>query len=278
MSSVVVITGAASGIGKGIAKKMANGYSLVLVDVNSISLNVVAEEIRKEGAIVSIVVGDVSLRETHKKSVAEAAKIGTLTGWVNCAGIGGVFPLHALPENQTDVMKVLEVNQIGTMWGCAEAVKSFTDSKVSGSIVNISSVHGRRAYLDHAVYEMTKAAIDALTRNAAVVYGPYGIRTNSVAPGAVMSEAMEQSFVDAPDPQGRRQWLEMTTPLKRIAQTSEIAEVVEFLISPRSSYLTGQSICVDGGWTASLGISELDQKLALKYGLNEKTGLPNKND
>jgi len=70
----------------------------------------------------------------------------------------------------------------------------------------------------------------------------------------------------------------MTTPLKRIAQTSEIAEVVEFLISPRSSYLTGQSICVDGGWSASLGVSELDQKLALKYGLNEKTGLPNKND
>ena len=278
MQHVVVITGAASGIGKGIAKKMANGYSLVLVDVNSISLNAVAEEIRNEGAVVSVVVGDVSLRETHKKSVAEVSKIGTLTGWVNCAGIGGVFPLHALPENQKDVMKVLEVNQIGTLWGCAEAVKSFTDSKVNGSIVNISSIHGRRAYLDHAVYEMTKAAIDALTRNAAVVYGPYGIRANSVAPGAVMSEAMEQSFVDAPDPLGRRQFLEITTPLKRIALTSEIAEVVEFLISPRSSYLTGQSICVDGGWAASLGVSELDQDLALKYGLNEKTGLPNKND
>jgi len=276
MQPVVVITGAASGIGKGIANKMANGYSLVLVDVNSDPLEVVAEEIRKKGVTVSVVAGDVSLRETHRKSVVEASKIGTLTGWVNCAGIGGVFPLHALPENQKDVMKVLEVNQIGTMWGCAEAVKSFTDSKVSGSIVNISSVHGRRAYLDHAVYEMTKAAIDALTRNVAVVYGPYGIRANSVAPGAVMSEAMEQSFVDAPDPLGRRQFLEMTTPLKRIAQTSEIAEVVEFLISPRSSYLTGQSICVDGGWTSSLGISELDQDLAISYGLNEKTGLPNK--
>ena len=276
MQPVVVITGAASGIGKGIANKMANGYSLVLVDVNSAPLDVVAEEIRKKGVTVSVVAGDVSLRETHRKSVAEASKIGTLTGWVNCAGIGGVFPLHDLPENPTDVMIVLEVNQIGTLWGCAEAVKSFTDSKVSGSIVNISSVHGRRAYLDHAVYEMTKAAIDALTRNVAVVYGPYGIRANSVAPGAVMSEAMEKSFVDAPDPLGRRQFLEMTTPLKRIAETSEIAEVVEFLISPRSSYLTGQSICVDGGWTASLGISELDQELALKYDLNEKTGLPNK--
>ena len=278
MQPVVVITGAASGIGKGIANKMADGYSLVLVDVNSAPLDVVAEEIRKKGVTVSVVTGDVSLRETHRKSVAEASKLGTLTGWVNCAGIGGVFPLHALPENQKDVMKVLEVNQIGTMWGCVEALKSFTDSKVSGSIVNISSVHGRRDYLDHAVYEMTKAAIDALTRNVAVVYGPYGIRANSVAPGAVMSEAMEKSFVDAPDPLGRRQFLEMTTPLKRIAQTSEIAEVVEFLISPRSSYLTGQSICVDGGWSASLGISELDQDLAMKYGLNEKTGLPNKND
>jgi NAD(P)-dependent dehydrogenase (short-subunit alcohol dehydrogenase family) len=276
MKPVVVITGAASGIGKGIAKKMVNGYSLVLVDVNSVSLNLVAEEIRKKGSTVAVVVGDVALRETHRKSVAEASKIGTLTGWVNCAGIGGVFPLHDLPENPTDMMIVFEVNQIGTLWGCAEAIKSFTDSKVSGSIVNISSVHGRRAYLDHAVYEMTKAAIDALTRNVSVVYGPYGIRANSVAPGAVMSEAMEQSFVDAPDPEGRRQWLEMTTPLKRIAQTSEIAEVVDFLISPLSSYLTGQSICVDGGWTSSLGISELDKDLSVSYGLNQKTGLPNK--
>jgi short-subunit dehydrogenase len=134
MQPVVVITGAASGIGKGIANKMANGYSLVLVDVNSAPLDVVAEQIRKKGVTVSVVAGDVSLRETHRKSIAEASKIGTLTGWVNCAGIGGVFPLHDLPENPTDVMIVLEVNQIGTLWGCAEAIKSFTDSKVSGSI------------------------------------------------------------------------------------------------------------------------------------------------
>jgi len=72
MKPVVVITGAASGIGKGIAKKMVSGYSLVLVDVNSVSLNLVAEEIRKKGSTVSVVVGDVALRETHRKSVAEA--------------------------------------------------------------------------------------------------------------------------------------------------------------------------------------------------------------
>jgi NAD(P)-dependent dehydrogenase (short-subunit alcohol dehydrogenase family) len=78
---------------------------------------------------------------------------------------------------------------------------------------------------------MSKAAVDALTRNIAVVYGPYGIRANSVAPGAVMSEAMIQSFVDAPDPEGQRQWLESLTPLKRIANPSEIAEVVDFSIA-----------------------------------------------
>jgi hypothetical protein len=127
---------------------------------------------------------------------------------------------------------------------------------------------------DHAVYEMTKAAVDALTRNVAVAYGPFGIRANAVAPGAIMTPALEKSFVDAPDPVARRQSLELLTPMKRIGQPSEIAEVVAFLLSTRASYLSGQSVGVEGAWTSALGVPEIDIELAKRYGLDHKTGLP----
>jgi NAD(P)-dependent dehydrogenase (short-subunit alcohol dehydrogenase family) len=274
VDEVVVVTGAASGIGKAIAKKISLRARVVLVDVNEANLAKVEKEISGAGHQIACVAGDVSKRSTHIQAESAARKLGVLVGWVNCAGIGGIFPLHNLPTNETELMKVWDVNQTGSLWGCAIAVENFIKEKRKGSIVNISSVHGKQAYLDHALYEMSKAAIDALTRNVAVVYGPYGIRANSVAPGAVMSEAMIQSFKDAPDPEGRRRWLESSTPLKRIADPSEIANVVDFLISDNSSYVTGQSIYVDGGWTSSLGSREVDSELAKKFNLEVENGLP----
>ena len=274
VNKVVVVTGSASGIGRAIAKKVASRASVVLVDLNGEKLVEIEKELTARSVRVTHIVGDVSSRITQTQASQAASKLGELIGWVNCAGIGGIFPLHALPESERQLFHVWDVNQMGTLWGCATALEYFTNHKKGGSIVNISSVHGRQAYLDHALYEMSKAAVDALTRNIAVVYGPYGIRANSVAPGAVMSEAMIQSLVDAPDPEGRRQWLEDHTPLKRIANPSEIAEVVDFLISENASYVTGQSIYVDGGWTSSLGSQMLDNRLAEHYNLDLRTGTP----
>lgn len=121
---------------------------------------------------------------------------------------------------------------------------------------------------------MTKGAVDALTRNVAVTYGPYGIRCNAVAPGAVMTPALAKSFADAPNPKERRENLEKLTPLKRIANPSEIAEVVAFLLSDKSSYVSGQSIAVEGAWTSALGAIDLDENLARRYGLDPRSGLP----
>lgn len=95
-----------------------------------------------------------------------------------------------------------------------------------------------------------------------------------MAPGAIMTPALAQSFVDAPDPVARRQSLELLTPLKRIGEPAEIAEVVSFLLSSRASYVSGQSIAVEGGWTSALGVPAIDSGLAERYGLDPKTGLP----
>ena len=271
-----VVTGAGSGIGHAIALRLANDYSLINIDINGDNLKKVEAEIKNNGGEVQSLVGDVSKRETHIKARELATSAGALTAWVNCAGWTRGAALHDFPNDPKVFEELMGTNQNGTFWGCAEAVHYFVNHKVKGAIVNISSVHGRRAWRDHAVYEMTKGAVDALTRNVAVTYGPYGIRCNAVAPGAVMTPALAQSFVDAPDPQARRESLELLTPLKRIANASEIAEVVSFLLSEKASYVSGQSLAVEGAWTSALGVGDLDPTLAQSYGLDPKTGLPRK--
>ena len=168
--------------------------------------------------------------------------------------------------------EIIGINQIGTFWGCTEAVASFVKGKVKGAVVNISSVHGRGAWRDHAVYEMTKGAVDALTRNVATTYGPYGIRANAVAPGGVLTPALKEYFVKFGAK--HRQALELMTPLRRLAEPSEIAEVVSFLLSSKASYVSGQSLAVEGGWLSALGSGDLDPDLAKKYGLKSENGFP----
>ncbi|MDA2992752.1 MAG: SDR family NAD(P)-dependent oxidoreductase [Actinomycetota bacterium] len=274
MKEVAVVTGAASGIGRGIAKRLAEDYTVILIDLNPKTLPVVEKELTDAGHQAYSVLGDVGQRATHQNARALAESKGNLISWVNCAGWTRGAPMHDFPNDPAVLEDLIGANQIGSFWGCAEAVASFTTRKAPGAIVNISSVHGRRAVPDHAVYEMTKAAVDALTRNVAVAYGPFGIRANAVAPGAILTPALEQSFVDAPDPVARRNSLELLAPLKRIGEPSEIAEVVSFLLSTRASYLSGQSIAVEGAWTVGLGVPEIDSELAKCYGLDSKTGLP----
>ena len=274
MTEVAVVTGAASGIGRGIAHRLAQDYTVILVDLNPTNLPLVEKEIKDAGHQAHSLLGDVGKRSTHINARELAESKGDLISWVNCAGWTRGAPMHDFPNDPAVLEELINANQIGSFWGCAEAVASFTTRKVPGAIVNISSVHGRRAWPDHAVYEMTKAAVDALTRNVAVAYGPFGIRANAVAPGAIMTPALEKSFVDAPDPVARRQSLELLTPMKRIGEPSEIAEVVAFLLSTRASYLSGQSVGVEGAWTSALGVPEIDIELAKRYGLDHKTGLP----
>lgn len=276
MSEVAVVTGAASGIGRAIALRLSLDYQVILVDLNPSTLPQVESEILDASGMAYSILGDVSQRQTHISARNLAKEYGDLTAWVNCAGWTKGAPLHDFPNDSAVLEEIIAVNQIGTFWGCAEAVGSFIEQRLPGAIVNISSVHGRRAWRDFAVYEMTKSAVDALTRNVAVTYGPYGIRANAVAPGAIMTPALKNEFSIAPDPQERRESLERLTPLKRIGEPPEIAEVVSFLLSPLASYVSGQSIAVEGGWTSALGNGDLDIELAERYGLNSKTGLPKK--
>jgi NAD(P)-dependent dehydrogenase (short-subunit alcohol dehydrogenase family) len=252
MLDIAVITGGSSGIGNEISLQLSNHYQVVIVDIDLDGLNRTKSEIEKRGNEASIFCGDVSKRETLVSARKLAESKGKLISWVNCAGITNTAPLHNFPNKSEYLTRIIEVNQIGTFWGCVEAVSSFIDNQVTGSIVNISSVHGRQSAPGHAVYEMTKSAIEALTRNVAVTYAPYGIRANAVSPGAIMSPSLERSFSEKVGGGHRRELLQNLSPMNRIGEAIEVANVVKFLLSSDASYLTGQNIAIDGGWTSSL--------------------------
>ena len=174
-------------------------------------------------------------------------------------------PLHELDEET--VRAVVETNGLGYLWGCSAAVSAFVDQTSGGSIVNVGSIHGRASFLDHAAYEFTKGGIDALSRSVAVSYGAYGIRANTVAPGGVRTPHLEAQIASAADPEAEERGLADGPPLRRIATVDEVASLVAYLLGDESGYISGQSIAVDGAWTAAFGAPVPDAALDARYGV-----------
>lgn len=244
-----VVTGAGSGIGRAIAERLhADGWAVALVDRDEPAVQTVAAGLGDGAAWVS---GDVADRRTHQRAAESAVALGPLAGWVNCAGVTRPCGLPQLTEGEAAA--TIDVNLYGTLWGTQAAVGHWLAAGTGGALVNISSVHGRRAYPDHAVYEMTKAAIEALTRNVGVSHAVDGIRANAVAPGGVRTPALEESLASALDPAAAMAELTDFIPAGRLAEAAEVAAVVAFLLSDQAGYISGQTLVVDGAMTTHIG-------------------------
>ncbi|MDQ3443050.1 MAG: SDR family oxidoreductase [Chloroflexota bacterium] len=237
-----LITGGATGIGQATALRLAaNGVSVVIADMNDDAGKATADRI--DGLFVHC---DASRHEDVKQAMQEThVAFGSIDILVTAAAhTGGHYAAAEMPV--TEWQRGIDVSLSGAFYASKYAA-SIMKVQRYGSIIHIASVEGMIGAVNHAAYVTAKTAIFGLTRSLAIDYGRFGIRVNAVSPGIIDSgrpdiEAAKQ------DPERVRFWREMTV-LNRIGRTEEVAAAVCFLASDDASYITGQNLAVDGGWT-----------------------------
>jgi NAD(P)-dependent dehydrogenase (short-subunit alcohol dehydrogenase family) len=257
----VVVTGCGSGIGRAIAIRLAaDGWGVVGIELNADGAKSTAEEIGKPHRVLT---GDASERAVLAAAREMAESLAPLRGWVNNVGVALMGNLHE--PREPDVEKVMKVNLMSHFWGSSEAISTWVRHRTTGAIVNVSSVHGRSAFNMWAAYDVAKAGIDALTRYIAVEYGPVGIRANAVAPGAIRTPLVSQVIRESPDPKIAELEMSIQHPLERIGEPEEVAAAASWLLSDEASFVTGQSLAVDGGLTSRCYRYNPDANLLARY-------------
>ncbi|MFV8818014.1 SDR family NAD(P)-dependent oxidoreductase [Haliea sp. E17] len=240
---VALVTGASSGIGDAIARKLAaNGFDLVVVARRKERLQALAADLEGQ-ARVEVVVGDVTDPSTSEAAVQRAMDVfGKLDCLVNNAGSGIWAPVG----DTTDEMMndVIDISLKGPFWFCRAAVKVM---QPGSSIINIGSVFGVIGGMTGGIYCAIKAGLIGLTHALAADYGAQGIRSNVVAPGVIRTE-MTDAFWDAEPFQRSNQ---EQTPFNRDGTMEDVAATVLFLASEGGSYINGQTIALDGGWSTT---------------------------
>lgn len=239
--AVALVTGAAGGVGRAtVALLTARGARVVAEDIDP-AVHDLADD------AVAAVQGDVADPATVRSAIAAAQeRFGALHVVVNNAGRFLLKPTAQTSDAEWD--ELLRVNVRGAFLHCREALPVLAEHG-DGRIVNVTSISGVIGLPGQTAYCSTKGAIVQLTRQLAIEHAP-GIRVNAVAPGAIDTGFTDEAMAGVPNPEERQAQVAAEHPLKRLAQPEEIAEVIAFLASPRSSIITGAVIMADGGFTA----------------------------
>ena len=245
---VAIITGAASGIGKGIAEKFAReGAKVAIADINLETAEKTAREIGPSAMAVKVDVGDKACVEAMADKVEE--KLGPLDIFVNNAGVSYVAPFLDCSEQLWD--KTMLINLKGAFHGCQAAVKRMLPRK-KGVILNMSSQSGKAGNSQYAAYCASKFGVVGLTQSLAVEFAAEGIRVNAICPGVVFTplwDAMIEDYAKKRnmEPEQVKPYLESKVPLGRLCTPEDVANTAAFLASDQASFITGQSINVSGG-------------------------------
>ena len=239
-SKVVVITGAARGIGRCIAEYLARKGYIVVADYNKSDKEAIQlkENLKKENIDIEIFRADVSNRAEVKELIEYAIrKYSKIDCIINNAGIDQIKMFSDITDE--DWNSIINNNLNSVFYMCQEALKYMIHEK-DGSIINISSIWGQVGASCESAYAVSKAGIDALTKSLAKELGPSNIRVNSIAPGFIDTD-MNNNFTEK-----EKSEIIEEIPLQKIGKTLDVAKCVEWLIN--DEYVTGQVIGVNGGW------------------------------
>ncbi len=248
----VLVTGATSGIGQAIAAHFATEEANVALNYRNDPDKLEATKklidemcgcVRGCGGKELAVEGDVSKEADIIRMCNEVIqKLGSLDILINNAGIQTAAPSHELETADFD--KVIQVNLRGAYLCAREAIKHFIERGEGGIVINVSSVHEIIPKPTYVSYSMSKGAMENMTKTLALEYAPKGIRVNAIAPGATATPI--NSWTD--DPQKRKE-VESHIPMGRVGTAEEMAAATAFLASDDATYITGQTLFIDGGLT-----------------------------
>lgn len=237
---IALVTGAAQGIGLACAQALhEEGYRLLMNDNNGTKLNEVVQSIGSDAVALPADMGEpVEVQQLFKKIDNEFGGIDVL---VNNAGIS--LPGEFLDYPDEDFMQVINTNLVGVFLAMKYAANSMVKHKKKGAIISLSSINAKVAIPAIPAYCASKGGVKQLTKTAALALASHGIRVNAVGPGSIDTAMMATINSDS----SAMERVMSRTPLKRIGLPREVADVVVFLASPKASYITGETIYIDGG-------------------------------
>jgi NAD(P)-dependent dehydrogenase (short-subunit alcohol dehydrogenase family) len=243
---VAVVTGGSRGLGRGIVLALAAaGAHVAPVSRTAADLEAVADEIRALGRRALPAAADVtdeaSVQAMLSRVVDEFGRIDIL---VNSAGIVSLKPTIEFPIDEWQ--RIMDVNLRGTFLCCKEAAKAMLAQK-RGKIINMSSVRGHQGRAKDPAYPASKGAVNLLTKSLAIEWAQQGIQVNAIAPTFIRTD-LNASMLDDKE---TREWVLSRIPMGRVGQIWDLFGLAVFLASPASDFITGQTIYLDGGWTAA---------------------------
>jgi NAD(P)-dependent dehydrogenase (short-subunit alcohol dehydrogenase family) len=244
--NVAIVTGGSRGIGFKIAKLFAEkGAKVIIANCNKERGEKAVKKLKNEGLDVYHMTCDISKVENSKVLARDTVKLfDKIDILINCAGVNVRKAAEDYCENDWDYM--VNINLKGTFFTCVEVGKVMISQK-KGVIVNIASIQSEQVLPERSIYAATKGGIRQLTKALAVEWAKYNIRVIEISTAFIMTDQTKNILEDP-------YWKDVIinrTPMRRFGTEKEVAEAVLFLVTSKSSYITGINMLVDGGWTAT---------------------------